>query len=145
MLSQSIKRLSLEDKVNGVHDALLKIGCTSTMKHVRSLIYTKTEYHKVKCISFDMSCCITHRHRDVASAIIKMSSVIFALQHYVTLQKDAKVHALLHHIREIYHYMKEGLREYGCTRPLFRTGTCLKENDVLLSAKTICETWLQAT
>lgn len=143
MLSRSIKNLSLQDKINDIHGCIIKIGCTNTMNHVRSLIYTKTQYHTVKCLSFDMNCCITHEFHDVTRAIIKMSSVIFALQHYYDTHKHPKIGDLLRNVREIYHYLKEGLREYGCLRPLFTTGTCLNKHDVLLSAKIICDTWVQ--
>jgi hypothetical protein len=116
------------------------------MNHIRSLIYTKTQFHKVKCLSFDMNWCIMHEFEIVTSAIIKISSVLFALQNYMTQidptqYSDANI--VLRRIQEIYHYMKEGLREYGCKRPNFTTGTCLKKDDVLDCARLVCETWIQ--
>lgn len=145
MLSYSIKNLSLVDIVIGIHSSLLKIECTNTMNHARSLIFSKTQYHTVKCLSFDMNCCITCEFHNVTCAIIKISTVIFALKKYIDSQQyvNPAVNDLLLKIRQIYHYMKEGLREYGCRQPLFTTGTCLKKDDVLISASIICDTWLQ--
>lgn len=145
MLSQNIKKFSVQEKIQGLDADLFQIKCKTTMSHIKDLVYTKTQYHKVKCMSFDMNWCITKEFQVVTCAIFKISSVLFALRNYMTQssKQDSNVKIVLLRILEIYHHIKEGLREYGCKRPEFTTGTFLKKDDILTSATLICNTWLQ--
>lgn len=149
MLSLNIKKLSLEDKVNNIFYTIIQIPCDVTMQNIKQLIYTKTQYHTVKCLSFDMEWCIKKEFQDVTNAIIRISSILFALQKYSCTMKEgnSKIHVMkcTDEIRIIYNLLKEGLREYGCSHPPFMTGTCLKKEDILKATDIINSTWLQNT
>lgn len=147
MLSLHIKNLSLKDKIIDIHEVITKIQSTVVVDTIRKLIFTKTKYHNVKCLSYDITWCIKIHFTPVLDAIIKLSSIIFALRRYIkTLNNDIirkQSDNCLKYICDIYHFLKEGLREYGCYNPPFITGTILKENDIIDAAIMINTEWLK--
>lgn len=147
MLSINIKNLSLKSKVYDIHNSIAKIQCDSAIEIVKKLIFTKTNYHNVKCISYDVCWCIKTPFIPVTHAIVKVSSIIFALQRYVKQIKNSaiksQVESCLKSIYDIYHFLKEGLREYGCNNPPFIVGSILKENDIIEAAILINVEWLK--
>ena len=147
MLALSIKNNSLENKINNIFSLVLEIQNNDHIIFIKSLIYKKTKYHNVKCLSYDIHWCITNEFKKVTDVIINISSIIYALQRYSLTIKDKdiikKCKSITDKIREIYNIFKEGLREYGCTYPPFKTGSCFKKQEILDCADIILNTWLQ--
>ena len=109
----------------------------SQRNFVIDAIYKKTSMHKVKLVPFDYYH-VTKEFEPVLQAYINLSSIVFLLKHFSSLNKfDPDALQCFDMIYEIYGYLKESLRELGSTNPPYKTGTYLQKDDILKAANII--------
>jgi hypothetical protein len=82
-----------------------------------SLVFSKTNKHKVKYIPYDINWLIKKDFEIVANSLIKLTSIKITIKNYNF--KDYYSKCIAEHIDFLYNILKNGLIAFGCTNPPF--------------------------
>ena len=140
MLSALFNNMSLERKLHDLENMVQCIDCQHRRRNMHSTIYTKLA-KSVKFLPIDINWGIKSEFDGCITALLRLTAVItfFNTHKKIFHHEDEQMCITL--VRDIYHLLKEGVREHGCLKPPFKTGTHLTGVDVLKAANIINQSW----
>lgn len=130
--------ITIENKLEELDFAVQFIDCEHRRQNMVRTIYSRLS-PAVKSLPVDMNWVVKTEYDDCIKALMTLSAILnFLNVHKHVFEHDDEKQCIVI-LKDVYSKLREGLREHGCRKPPYKTGTPLTAYDILRSSEIINE------